>query len=266
MSNRTRPREAHLAFLVQVRSAELELARGSFPPSFRSGRKCRVLEIGAGTGAQAKSLAELGYQVTALDIESSSYRDVREFEVMEYDGCKIPLPDQSQDVIFSSHVLEHVTRLDAVLQETRRVLADDGVCVHIVPTPICRAWTLLAHYVWLSRRVARKAMGILGTNDDAEDEPRTPSTARAWFWTLFPARHGERGNAVTEIYWYSRRFWRGAFERGRFELVATASNGFFYTMANSLGPAIGLDKRCFLARVLGSASRVYVLRKVDRNE
>jgi 16S rRNA A1518/A1519 N6-dimethyltransferase RsmA/KsgA/DIM1 with predicted DNA glycosylase/AP lyase activity len=36
-----------------------------------------VLELGAGTGDQAKQLSELGYEVTALEIADSYYRNLR---------------------------------------------------------------------------------------------------------------------------------------------------------------------------------------------
>ena len=255
------PRQSHLTFLDSVRAYELEAARKYLPDSVVQGVSCRLLEVGAGTGVQAQRLSELGYAVSALDIKDSSYRNVRCFDIVEYDGINIPLPDQSHDVVFSSNVLEHVVHLDEVLKETHRVLADDGVCVHLVPTPSCRAWSLLAHYVWLARRIVRKLLTSRRSAAGSGDVPRMPTTADAWLWTLFPPRHGERGNTITEIYYYSRSFWCRKFEENNFHVVRVDSNRLFYTMANAVGSKVSMDMRHSLASVLGSACYIYVLKK-----
>ena len=160
MTDVSTPRQSHLTFLEAVRAYELEIARKYLPASMAQGVSCRLLEVGAGTGVQALRLSELGYTVSALEVKDSSYRSVRCFDIVEYDGVNIPLLDQSHDVVFSSNVLEHIVQLDEVLRETHRVLSDDGVCVHLVPTSSCRAWTLVAHYVWLTRRVMRKLLTV----------------------------------------------------------------------------------------------------------
>lgn len=266
MSNNLIPRQMHLEFLDTVRSYELNITKKNLPTSAKDAPPIRLLEIGAGTGIQAQRLSGMGYEVTALDVQTSSYRDIRCFDIVEYDGINIPLPNNSYDVVFSSHVLEHVTHLDEVLKETYRVLACDGVCVHLVPTPSCRAWTLAAHYIWLIRRIIKKLKTAQNTATDNKDIPRTPTSAKAWLWTLFPARHGERGNTVTEIYYYSRAFWHKKFTENNFEIIHMESNKLFYTMANSLGPSVSIKKRQRLARLLGSAGHIYVLKKKNENQ
>lgn len=264
MTNISKPRRAHLRFLDAVRSYELEVARGYLPVREKRKTPARLLELGAGTGVQAQRLSELGYKVSALDLHGSSYRNVRCFEILEYDGINIPHLDRSQDIVFSSHVLEHVVHLDEVLKETYRVLTDDGICIHLIPTSSCRAWTLASHYIWLSRRVVQKLLPKGGT-DSNEDAPRIPNTVIDWIWTLFPAKHGEKGNTVTEIYYYSQRFWRKRFEESNFHVINIDSNHLFYTMANATGSIVSIEKRRFLAKIFGSACHVYVLKKKASN-
>jgi len=261
MTQASTPRQAHLTFLDAVRAYELDTARKYLPASVTQGISCRLLEVGAGTGVQARRLSELGYAVSALEVKDSSYRNVRCFDIVEYDGINIPLPDQSHDAVFSSNVLEHVVHLDEVLKETHRVLSDHGVCVHLIPTPSCRAWSLLAHYVWLARRVIRKLLTVRATPVDSEDVPRMPTSAGAWLSTVFPPRHGERGNTVTEIYYYSRSFWCRKFEENNFDVVRVDANNLFYTMANAVGSNVSMEVRHTLAAILGSACHIYVLKK-----
>ncbi|WP_321348568.1 class I SAM-dependent methyltransferase [Halopseudomonas oceani] len=257
------PRQAHLDFLDKVRVFELHKAMKFFPSVGLGEKVYQIMELGSGTGKQAKILSDAGYEVVALDVDSSSYRSVRCFDVVEYDGKSIPLPSLSQDVVFSSNVLEHVVDLDDVLSETCRVLRDGGVCVHLIPTPSCRFWTLFAHYLWFARRILQRVILSKG-NANALDFPRAPTTFKSLIWTLFPPKHGERGNTISEMYYYSTRFWVGKFESSGFEVDVLESNDLFYTMANSLGSYLSISSRQFLSRLFGSACRVYVLKKKAR--
>lgn len=262
MENNLSPRQRHLDFLATVRFYELNVARQYLPSSTTFSGQCKLLELGAGTGAQAKRFSVLGYNVTALEVASSHYRSVRYFDVIEYDGVSIPLPDCSHDVVFSSHVLEHVISLDEVLGEIHRVLNDDGMCVHLIPTPACRIWTLAAHYIWLVRRIISKLI-FVRSDGVGEHIPRRPSTAREWLWTIFPPQHGERGNTISEVYYYSKRYWKRKFYENHFEIIRIESNNIFYTMSNSLGQNVSMSMRKFLAFVLGGACHVYILKKRD---
>lgn len=255
------PREAHLDFLDTIRTYELDMVRCYLPPVRRGDARRRLLELGAGTGAQARRLFQMGYEVTAIEVANSSYRAIRCFDILDYDGKYIPKPDQSQDIIFSSHVLEHVIEVEKVLEETYRTLKNGGVCIHLIPTPFCRIWTLFSHYLWLIRRIFKKIMllGCKGANSG--DVPRTPSGVKGWVWTIIPPVHGERGNTLTEVYYYSQHFWCSKFEKCGFEVVAIHSNRIFYTMANSFGSKISLRIRRILSKILGSSCYIYILRK-----
>jgi SAM-dependent methyltransferase len=223
-----------------------------------------MLEIGAGTGQQAKSIENEGYAVVAIDLPSSYYRDDRIYDVVEYDGRTIPMPDRAADVVFSSNVLEHVLEIDTFLDETNRVMAEDGVAVHILPSSACRLWSIPAHYVWLTRRLYARMVPRprpRSVGDQRQGLPHTPQSAREWLGTLFPLRHGERGVTLTEPYYYSRYWWRRKFRQHGFDVVRVEPNELFYTMANALTDKIPIGKRVRLSHLLGSACHIYVLKK-----
>ncbi|WP_109118289.1 methyltransferase domain-containing protein [Azospirillum sp. TSO22-1] len=50
-----------------------------------------------------------------------------------YDGVHLPFPDNSQDAIYTSHCLEHMDQLHAVMREWLRVLRIGGYAVIVVP-------------------------------------------------------------------------------------------------------------------------------------
>src|ERR1700722_17640350 len=88
--------------LAMIRAAEIQ----RIVPCFRP--RARILEIGAGTGQQALEISRRGFDVEAIQIPASGYRETRIFPVIDYDGRHIPFPDSSFDIVFSSNVLEHV--------------------------------------------------------------------------------------------------------------------------------------------------------------
>ena len=251
---------SHTTLLHELRQFELECALPFFPRPQQSGADAvRVLEIGAGTGYQARYLAERGFAVTAMDVKSSAYRDERVFPITEYDGRAIPAAGGSFQVVFSSNVLEHVREIDSFLDELYRVTTGDGLAIHILPTPAWRFWTIFTHYAWLLKRVF--AFLVPPRSEGASTHtPRVPATLAGLVGTFFPLRHGERGFTLTEMYFYTRRWWTARFESHGYHVLRTFPTGLFY--ANfTLGSRLSIARRRTLARVLGSTCRVYVLGK-----
>jgi SAM-dependent methyltransferase len=66
----------------------------------------------------------------ALGGDAADWSD--RLRVVPEDGG-IPFPDHSFDLVLSNQVLEHVRHLDSLFREVRRVLAPDGVSVHVFP-------------------------------------------------------------------------------------------------------------------------------------
>lgn len=261
------PSMSHDDFLRLIRAHELESAIRCFPSSHDGAMRRTLLEIGAGTGQQAKMLASRGYEVTAIDLPSSHYHDQRVFHVVDYDGHSIPCATGSMDIVFSSNVLEHVSEIDSFLDETARVMKDNGVAIHILPTSSCRNWSLPAHYLWAARRLmALRPTKTPDPSKQGRPAPKRPSGMSQWMMTLFPPRHGERGTAFTESIYYSQYWWTKRFMAHGFSVERTQTNKLFYTMANALTDSLSISSRARLSRYLGSSCRIYVLRRmaIDR--
>jgi len=81
-----------LKHLESLRSSELKkvLITLSELKSNMDRGKLKVLEIGAGTGCQARELAENGYAVEAIDILDNTYLEDRVWPIRNYDGKHIP--------------------------------------------------------------------------------------------------------------------------------------------------------------------------------
>jgi SAM-dependent methyltransferase len=226
----------------------------------------RILEIGGGTGYQAKRLTEDGYVVDSIDIPDSNYAGQLEFSVQPYDGLNIPFPDGSFDIVFSSNVLEHVLDLPYLQAEMKRVLKPGGCCVHLMPTGAWRFWTNVAHYTELFQRLFGLAPRLIPKGLSRHALSDATSVLRlmvgtAKHYAIVP-RHGETGNALSEIVTFSARHWRKHFYSQHFAIDEATPVGLFYTGHMVLGNRLSLSARQRLAQWLGSACVIYVVRPV----
>jgi SAM-dependent methyltransferase len=219
-----------------------------------------VLELGAGTGFQARELASRGLNVEAIDLPSSSHSSNRLYPIIDYDGSVIPFPDASFDVVFSSHVLEHVRDVPSLLAETRRVLKPGGYAVHSMPSSAWRFWTTLTGAVDFVPFVAATLTGTVPR--PSARKPRGPlmEFARGTAARFAPLPHGETGNALTELVTFSKRHWVKQFENNGFEVVRAEPMNLFYTGWCLLGRRVPLETRRRIARTLGSVSYLYEVR------
>jgi SAM-dependent methyltransferase len=87
-----------------------------------------VLEVGCGTGAVLAELVrrKIGQRHVGIDMTNpQEHLDplVRTLgiEFLQYDGGRLPFPDQSFDLVYASHVVEHVPDPRGFLAELQRV-------------------------------------------------------------------------------------------------------------------------------------------------
>lgn len=244
------------SYLERTRHAELDAVRRFLPAG------CRILEIGGGNGYQAAVLASWGFEVISLDVDIQGGWTSRYFDVAEYDGKTLPVADGEVNVVFSSNVLEHIAEdaLQALFIEMRRVLAPEGFALHLVPTPVWRLWSSLAHYPWLVLRVVRgtpKNEGI--ALPDVASVVRRRGLAGLIKRALWPAPHGEYPGSFAELFAFRERAWRKRFEAGGFTVTHCQPTGLFYT-GYTLLPWLPMAWRRGLSRLLGSACKIYVVK------
>ena len=250
----------NIAHLNNLRAAEIEKIIAHLRP-----KGARLLEIGAGTGRQAQELASRGYDVAAIEIPDSNYTSERLFPIIDYDGRRIPFPDASFDIVFSSNVLEHVPDLVQMHAEVRRVLKPDGYAVHVIPTHAWRFWTTLSQIPTGFQHAA--ALGRQLWPPLFQSRSRWRACAGAWllackhiaggFWQR---RHGERGNTITETWLFHPAWCRRNFRQNGFEIIRDEPMGLFYTGNMLFGQTWSLESRARAARWLGSACHIFEVR------
>jgi SAM-dependent methyltransferase len=249
-----------LQWLNVVRAAELENIL-----AITSGLKGNVLEIGGGTGSQAAALHRLGVNVTSIEMATSNYRYARVFPLVEYDGLHIPFEDEAFDTIFSSNVLEHVSRLDVLQAEMMRVLKPGGRAIHVMPSHTWRLWSILTHYIWLVQKSIPSAGGrvVESSSEAVPDLAQINRTAASRVMrAIVPARHGERGNVLTELFYFRPNWLRHHFEEAGWIIEDVLPVPMFYTGYMILKSRLDLSFRRKLAGYFGSASTCFILSKL----
>jgi SAM-dependent methyltransferase len=242
-----------LRYLNELRQLEMAQLSALIP------KDARVLEFGAGTGEQAAYLAAHGHDVLAIDLASSAYAQARVFPVQDYDGCHIPLPDRSIDVIFSSNVLEHVENLPQILAEFGRVLRPQGFGVHAVPTPAWRLWTFISGPPAAAKAVALLVRHLLV----APRRAQAMQDLKNVVGPLVPSGHGTSVEGISELWSFSARAWRNRFVRNRWRVLKEMPIGIFYTGNVLFGLRLTFARRQKLSKLLGSSARIYVVRPAD---
>jgi ubiquinone/menaquinone biosynthesis C-methylase UbiE len=221
----------------------------------------RILEVGAGAGWQAKILADEGFSVVAIDVPETPYSQERAWPVLTYDGSNLPFRDGQFDVVFSSHVLEHVSDLENFQTEVKRVLKTSGTAIHVLPTATWRFWTSIAYYVFLVTKVVELLLaGSRAAKPAKMINARVSTLRQNRARALFPSRHGETGNVITELYLFSRLRWLPLFDRTGWVVERYRPSGIFYTGYTLLGSKLSIRLRRQASYLFGSSSHVFCLR------
>jgi len=104
-------------------------------------KKVRILDIGCNLGSLINLLYENGYsEVYGLDIRSEAIKEGQRLypklkkRLKDYDGNKIPFPDEYFDVVLMFDVIEHIPKLEKFLkEEVYRILKKDGIFIFQTP-------------------------------------------------------------------------------------------------------------------------------------
>jgi SAM-dependent methyltransferase len=93
----------------------------------------RLLDLGCGTGAYSGALAELGWNVTGVDVSEDMLRRARErgVDVVRSDAKALPFEDASFDAAVSIFTHSDFDDFPAALHEVARVLKVDAPFVYV---------------------------------------------------------------------------------------------------------------------------------------
>lgn len=114
-----------------------------------------ILDVGCGSGWSSYLLAERGYSVSGVDLDTNAFEPTETQDCRFFAGSvlELPFPDNSFDLVTSYQMLEHVPDPELGLQEMLRVLKPGGVFCLVGPNGISIGVSLktIFMYVWRNR-------------------------------------------------------------------------------------------------------------------
>ena len=211
-------------YLHGIRKRETEVIFSGCPPrAFPA-----ALELGAGDGYQSTllhayvdRLVVTDWDITFLVNSRSEGVHVRPCDAEAVADAFTPA---QFDLVFSSNMLEHLPNPGLALRSIHRVLRDDGVTIHVMPSPF---WKLCNFSLFFPfrilqglRRLARGPAFKSGAVAHAlPNNPKMPSAGRSWARRLWPPPHGAYRGHVQEFWAYRKARWVHEFQRAGFRVV-----------------------------------------------
>lgn len=191
----------------------------------------RVLELGAGDGAQTFALRERFPEVVSIDISPSGKLD----GIIVADAVNLPFVDGYFDLVFSSNVLEHIGSIEESLIEMKRVLDPNGIMIHTMPTSTWKVIQVLGRPVaTIAKTVRRIVPGLSDVRGrvEAENHCFSPgidlakrSILEKILGQLIPTVHGVSQNHIQELIRFRTKWWLRKFNQ--MELTCYRSSPLF---------------------------------------
>lgn len=208
----------------------------------------KVLELGCGVGYQSAFLAQISDEVIATDLpdedlgshspgmlQAKNFHDNLNITNVRLMGCSaenLPFESNSFDMVYSSHVFEHIPDRNKALSEIYRVLKPGGVHFCVVPTTGEKVYAFVNFYSYLISRTLvhskRKCInffkGSKGIQNTEVTEKKVVGTSIMSDFP-FPPPHGSSKHYLNElIEWTPSKWGRYLLSNGQFEMISQSSS------------------------------------------
>lgn len=215
-----------------------------------------VLELGCGIGYQSAMLASISKSVVATDLPNESVADhapgmdaaAKLHQQLKIDNVtlipcsaeELPFDNDSMDMVFSSHVLEHIPNQKNALEEIYRVLKPGGYHVCIVPVRFEKLYAFISFYSYLIKASLirfKKTFNKSTSNDSIDSitldkKDKSPSILRSF---PFPPAHGYSNHFLKEWKEWGCGNWRRKIRmNNKFRILHQST-----TQLNPLLPLVG---------------------------
>lgn len=227
-----------------------------------------ALELGCGSGLHSRHVASYCKHLTATEYDEGKLcaegSENLTFSVADAQNLS-RFSDSSLDLVFSSNLLEHLPKVDDCLKECRRVIKNDGLIVHSLPSCTWMVCRLALFYPSLARAAVRKLFrrgktsAPEGDDNDKQrlDDNLAPlNSSDSVLRKLRPNPHG-----ISPTHWQEFKRWKEArwlkmFHRNELEVVRIVRLPFYFGHGYTFRPLLRLGNYAGL-----SASTAYVMRK-----
>ncbi len=231
-----------------------------------------VLELGCGIGYQSAFLSKISTKVVATDLEEEDLAthapgmkkakdlhdqlNISNVELLPCSAEELPFADHSFDMVYSSHVLEHIPDRSKALREIYRVLKPGGVHFCVVPTSMEKVYAFFNFYSYLLGRALfhlfqKIKAPFQGKKKSASVNLRvrtvnSKSVLLKYF--PFPPPHGESSHYLQELMnWTPRKWSKYVMDAAPFVLISQSTTQLnpFLSLLGGVFPKLGTACHAF---------------------
>jgi 2-polyprenyl-3-methyl-5-hydroxy-6-metoxy-1,4-benzoquinol methylase len=135
----------------------------------KTAQELRVLDYGCGRGETVAYLRRCGYDCYGVDIDPTYIGNAQAYfgsELSRFAAVSLVIdgrslfPDGFFDVVVTDQVLEHVSTIETVVAELKRIMTDDAAGLHIFPSALSliEGHLFLPICHWLPKGNTRRAL------------------------------------------------------------------------------------------------------------
>lgn len=197
--------------------------------SFVPSPSVNILEIGGGDGMKSMFFKELDYKVECVDIEPWEHQF---YPVIKIQKNQLPFETKSFDVIFSSNVITDLNDKKLFFNEINRVLKDDGIIIHEVPSSWWSFFTNFWHYVLIPQFILKS---IFKTNNSSQQSTEKNTSfsqtvsKNSKLKRLFTHSLGDNPSFIHEIFYYTKKSWKNFFKSYNYDVIESQNHTLFFT-------------------------------------
>jgi len=177
----------------------------------------RILEIGVGGEGGIIIHLKKDNDVYGLDASVSAQKNCErlglKIKLANVDKETLPFDNEFFDVVFAFEVFEHLANPQFVLEEIRRVLKENGLCVISTPNPLIHHWPRLFYPQLFEEKAFREflmvnkfhVLRIFGYGQNVYQSILPDGNAKAWSW-LWHCQKLSQSNMGTVLLEYGKYF------------------------------------------------------------
>ena len=245
--------------LENLRTKEIDLVFEGIDTKFDRG-----LELGAGNGFQSHLLMNHLDYLESTDLNDdrlpkSSIVDNIRYTVLDAEDVGRSFDADSFDFVFSSNLLEHLPNVENCLKGVHKVIKQDGLVVHIVPSPGWRLLSVLLHYPHKAVNIFTRLMSPSPPNTTRGNNLKVSRGVNSKILDLLiPKAHGISKNFILEFFAFSKKKWVDTFENAGFKILAIKRGPI------SSGYGFGFERlKVCLDRLNFTTEYIYYMKKND---
>jgi 2-polyprenyl-3-methyl-5-hydroxy-6-metoxy-1,4-benzoquinol methylase len=231
------------------------------------------LEVGAGDGFQSRLLVEQLEKLTVCEYSENRLQQIPNEKINYFIGdaenLEHHIKKRKFDLIFSSHLLEHLPHVDKLLHSCRNLVSDKGYIIHVVPSKWYAFFRVVFWYPSLCVRIYKKlknkplSVKLLEKTDsiDQNNMKLNYKPRARIFNLLIPRPHGVSDNLLIEYNSMKRGSWTKLFQDNDLKILEVINGSCFS------GYGFGLNRSKQILSKLGIACEyIYILRKSSHND